>query len=102
MEHPKDYERTDTNSLYISIFAIVCIVSIIVSIFFLDFYFDYVKEGVIQGATDEKAEVNILKKEQNAILKNSITVETEKGATTTKPIDKAMKEFSEKDLKKRK
>ena len=104
MEHPEDYERTDTNSFYITIFAIVCIISVIGSIFVLDFYFDYVKQQVKDEAqpAEEKAEINTLKKEQNAVLEGSITVDTEDGQKTTKPISEAIKDYSEEDLKKRK
>ena len=106
MEHPKDYERRDTNSLFISIFAAVCIVSIVVSIFGLDFYFDYMKEKV-QKEAEENQEVKALvdedKDKQNEILEKGITVKKVDGGTTTsKKISEAMKEYSEKDQKERK
>jgi hypothetical protein len=104
MEHPPECERTDTNSLYIAIFAIVCIVSVISSIFVIDFYFDHVKAQVKKEGSDKNSKVNKLKIEQNQTLdsgKMIINPETKAPDSSQSPIKNSINNYSEKDLKSR-
>ena len=103
MDHPKDYERNDTNNFYILLFAVICIVTVVVSIFVLDFYFEHVKSQVQEEANDNNSAVNQLIDKQTKELENGKFIkDPESGKESSQiKIDDSLKKYSEKDLKNR-